>query len=139
MVGSVISDVMNGAAWRKAWRVLLVAALVCISWLAFTPNPPPAADLGWDKANHFAAFGTLAFLGMQCLQAGGRRAWWVLAGLLAYGVLIELVQSRIPGRDADARDVVADMIGAGVGLVVHTVVVRVLARLLPALNPVMPR
>ncbi|ANH71105.1 hypothetical protein ABE85_26295 (plasmid) [Mitsuaria sp. 7] len=101
--------------------------MVCgASWLAFSPHPPPAADLGWDKANHFTAFGTLAVIGLQCLAAGPRRRWIVLAVLLAYGILIELVQSQIPGRDADAQDVLADMIGAVIGVAVHALLLRVL-------------
>lgn len=126
---ALIADVVQGAGWRKAWRVLAVVTLVSISWLAFTPNPPPAADLGWDKANHFTAFGTLAFLGMQCLRPRASRALWVLAAAFAFGVLIELVQSQIPGRDADAQDVVADMIGAGVGLAVHALAVWAVSRI----------
>jgi VanZ family protein len=116
---ALMTDVAQGASWRNAWRLLTVVTLVSVSWLAFTPNPPPAADLGWDKANHFTAFGTLAFLGMQCLRPRAGRAWWVLAAALAFGVLIELVQSQIPGRDADAQDVVADMMGAVMGLAIH--------------------
>lgn len=118
---SWLADVAQGETWRQVWRLLCVITVVGVSWLAFTPNPPPAADLGWDKANHFTAFGTLAFLGMQCLRARAGRAWWVLAAMLAFGVLIELVQSQIPGRDADAQDVLADMMGAVMGLAVHAV------------------
>jgi VanZ family protein len=40
----------------------------------------------------------------------------VALGLLAFGVFIELVQSQIPGRDAEAMDVVADSIGILGGL-----------------------
>lgn len=119
----MLMDVVQGARWRQVWRVLCVVVVVGVSWLAFTPNPPPAADLGWDKANHFSAFGTLAFLGMQCLRPRAGRAWWVLATLLVFGVLIELVQSQIPGRDADAQDVLADMMGAVIGLAVHALAI----------------
>lgn len=115
--------------WRLAWRVLFVALIVVISWLAFSPHPPQGADLGWDKANHFAAFGTLAVVGMQCLRPRAHRRWIVLAVLLAYGILIELVQAHVPGRDADARDVVADMIGAGGGVIVHLLLMRWAGRL----------
>lgn len=114
-----LAEVAQGETWRQVWRLLAVITVVGISWLAFTPHPPPAADLGWDKANHFTAFGTLAFLGMQCLRPRPGRAWWVLAALLVFGVLIELVQAQIPGRDADAQDVLADMMGAVLGLAVH--------------------
>lgn len=135
---ALMADVVQGAGWRKAWRVLAVVTLVSISWLAFTPNPPPAADLGWDKANHFTAFGTLAFLGMQCLRPRASRALWVLAAAFAFGVLIELVQSQIPGRDADAQDVVADMIGAGVGLAVHALAVWAVSRIFGFRSDAMP-
>lgn len=108
-----------GGAGRELARVLAASA--------------PTADLGWDKANHFTAFGTLAFIGLQGLRAGPGRRWIVLAMLLAYGVLIELVQSQIPGRDAEAMDVVADMIGAVIGVGLHALVLRVIGpRVLPA-------
>jgi VanZ family protein len=129
-VSALVTDVLHGATWRPAWSLLTAVALLSISWLAFTPNPPPAADLGWDKANHFAAFGTLAFLGMQCLRARPSRPGWVLAALLAFGVLIELVQSQVPGRDADAQDVLADMIGAVIGLLVHAAFAWLIVRLI---------
>ncbi|WP_431258811.1 VanZ family protein [Roseateles chitinivorans] len=119
-----MSEALHDPRWRNAWRFLFLAVVAGASWLAFSPHPPPAADLGWDKANHFTAFGTLAFIGMQCLAAGPRRRWIVLAMLLAYGVAIELVQSQIPGRDADAQDVLADMIGAVIGVAVHALALR---------------
>ena len=122
-----MSDVLHDPRWRKAWRVLFLAVVLSASWLAFSPHPPRMADLGWDKANHFSAFGTLAFVGMQCLIASPRRRWIVLATLLAYGVGIELVQSQIPGRDAEAADVLADMIGAVIGLAVHALALRLIA------------
>lgn len=128
-LSSWLADVAQGETWRQLWRLLAVVTVAAVSWLAFTPNPPPAADLGWDKANHFTAFGTLAFLGMQCLRPRAGRAWWVLAALLVFGVLIELVQSQIPGRDADAQDVLADMMGAVMGLAVHAVALWAVRRI----------
>jgi VanZ family protein len=117
-----MSEVLHDPRWRTLWRLLFLAVVGGASWLAFSPHPPPAADLGWDKANHFTAFGTLAFIGLQGLAAGPRRRWTVLAVLLAYGILIELVQSQIPGRDAEAMDVFADMVGAVIGVAVHALV-----------------
>ena len=93
-----MSEVLHDPRWRNAWRFLFLAVVAGASWLAFSPHPPPAADLGWDKANHFTAFGTLAFIGMQGVAAGPRRRWIVLATLLAYGVAIELVQAGARSR-----------------------------------------
>ncbi|UXH79613.1 VanZ family protein [Roseateles amylovorans] len=124
----MIDHLLFNPQWRLAWRVLFLALVTVISWLAFSPHPPQGADLGWDKANHFAAFGTLAVVGLQCLRPSGNRRWAVLTGLLAYGILIEWVQSHVPGRDADARDVVADMIGAALGVGVHLLLTRLAGR-----------
>lgn len=92
---------------------MLVGVLMAVSYLALTPTPPKAADLGWDKLNHFSAFGTLMVL------AG--RVWpgrWMLGalGLLAYGGLIELLQTQVPGRAAEWADLLADGIGILLGL-----------------------
>lgn len=81
------------------------AAILVLSLL---PQGVPMPSTGWDKANHALAFGTLAVLG--CLAWPTRR-WKVLAGLLAYGVVIELLQALTPDRSAEALDVLADSIG----------------------------
>ena len=39
----------------------------------------------------------------------------LLAGLLAYGALIEVLQSFTPNRSADWRDLVADAVGLALG------------------------
>ena len=43
------------------------------------------------------------------------RVMAVLAGLLVYGVLIEVLQSFTPSRSGDWHDVVADAVGLAVG------------------------
>lgn len=131
MLSVLCSAVMSDARWRLAWRLLFLLLITMISWLAFSPLPPVGVDLGWDKANHFVAFATLAFVGLQCLRPGRRRRWAVVLALLAYGVLIELIQSHVPGRAADARDVLADMIGVAIGLAAHMLVLRCLPRPAP--------
>lgn len=96
------------------WRALLAAALLAICWLAFSAQPPPDLDTGWDKSNHLGAFAVLAF----CAERGfGRQAWrrWAPA-LLGFGIFIELVQSQVPGRSAEVSDVLADAVGIGLGV-----------------------
>ena len=105
--------------------VVFVGVLVAVSYLALTPTPPKAADLGWDKLNHFSAFGTLTVLGGL---AWGRTQWRVALGLLAYGGLIELLQTQVPGRAADWADLLADGIGIVLGLAVLAALRRLNAR-----------
>lgn len=96
-----------------AWRGLL-ALLVCgVTWLALTPAPPPVAGLLWDKANHLAAFASLAV----AASCGFPRRWKAVAlGLLVYGVVIELLQSVTPTRVGEAADLLADACGIALGL-----------------------
>lgn len=101
---------------RLAWRLLLATLLVAIGWLALTPNPPPATGLGWDKANHVLAFAALALCAGRGFGLGGGLALRVALALLVYGAAIELAQSQIPGRSAETRDLLADAVGIGIGL-----------------------
>lgn len=111
---------LMGSRWSQA---AFVALILIVSWLAFTPNPPPRIDLGWDKANHASAFATLL---ISACWAWPRRRRWAPPALLAYGVFIEIVQSFIPGRDGDWHDVVADAAGLLVGLLLLALLTKLL-------------
>ena len=76
--------------------------------LSLMPPSPSMPSTGWDKTNHMLGFAVLAFLGHFAWP--GRR-WSMLLGLLAYGGLIEVLQSFTPDRFAEFGDLVAD--GAG--------------------------
>lgn len=78
--------------------------------MPISPNMPTT---GWDKANHLLAFVVLAVLGCQ---SHPERTATVMLGLLAYGGLIEVLQSFTPDRFAEAGDLVADGLGLLVGL-----------------------
>lgn len=103
------------------WRTTLALLLAVISWLALTPAPPPEAGLFWDKLNHFAAFASLAVAGFM----GFQRRWVPVAlGLLAYGGLIEVLQSFTPTRVGEWVDLLADGIGIALGLGLAATVAR---------------
>lgn len=97
-------------------RALLLIAVVGVAWLAFDPNPPQAADTGWDKSNHALAFAVLAVLAMAAFPGPPARPGRVGLALLAYGVFIEAVQSQIPGRSGEWPDLLADAVGLAIGL-----------------------
>lgn len=94
-----------------------VPLTVC-TYLAVVPDPPehPVFDVS-DVVLHAAAFTylTLAF----ALTRYGRdprlyaRAFVVM---LAYGLLLEAVQSLVPERNAELKDLVVDLFGIGFGL-----------------------
>ena len=72
------------------WALALTGALVAITWLATTLNPPRDLDTGWDKSNHLLAFAVLALLADRMVIAWrrGTAARLAASGLvLAYGGL----------------------------------------------------
>ncbi len=98
-------------AWY--WRVALGAAVLAVLYFALTPTPPSDISTGWDKLNHALAFAALALAACFSAPMSPRRFAAVLVLLLGFGGAIELLQLRVPGRDAEWADLLAD----GVGLV----------------------
>ncbi|MCC6521677.1 MAG: VanZ family protein [Polyangiaceae bacterium] len=96
----------------RTLRLAFAAALVVVLALSLWPLPePPPLHTGWDKTDHLAAFVALGLLGLPSWPGERVR---VAGGLLAYGVLIEVLQGLTGYRMADWRDFVAD--AAGVAL-----------------------
>jgi VanZ family protein len=89
---------------------------MAVCWLAFTPDPPPSADTGWDKLNHVLAFAALAFCGWFSWGDAPHRVAGVAVCTLGFGVFIELVQLQIPGRTGEWPDLLADAVGIAAGL-----------------------
>ncbi len=94
------------------WRCSFVACFVGVLVLALMPSPPAMATTGWDKSNHLLAFGVLAGLGCNAFP---QRVGVLLLGLLAYGALIEILQSFTPTRSAEWLDLLADCFGVLLG------------------------
>lgn len=96
----------------RMWRWLLALAMLTLLVLSLAPAETPLPSTGWDKTNHLFGFATLAFLGQRAFPG---RTVPVLCGLLAYGGLIEILQSFTPDRFAEFGDLVADGIGLLIG------------------------
>ena len=105
-------------AMRWGGRLLFLTAILVISNIALQPGHSTPPNLfGSDKLSHMVAFLTLAGL--------SRLGWptqskWITGGLLLiYGFGIEFMQStQMVGRTASWSDVVADIIGIGIGFLV---------------------
>ncbi|RJQ43301.1 MAG: hypothetical protein C4538_12320 [Nitrospiraceae bacterium] len=71
-----------------------------------------------DKFIHTMAYAPLAFLFYLSLSKSGMRKYVFAAALLLtllYGIIDEIHQSFVPGRDAAVGDVAADFAGAVLG------------------------
>ena len=102
----------------RAWRVILVLLIGCIAVLALLPAPPTDFDTGWDKLNHWLAFGSLAFAASLSSQSSRTTRLLLLLSLLGFGGLIEVAQLYVPGRSAEWADLLADAIGIACGAAV---------------------
>ena len=109
-------------------RLVLLAAVVVITYLATTQQQYPVVRELSDKASHFLAFYVLALLvdySFPRTNLGIAKLGW----LIAYGMMIEVVQSFIPNRTASLIDLAAD----GMGIALYGLSIPVLKRV-PLMN-----
>jgi VanZ family protein len=93
--------------------------VIAVSLLAVLPQDQSVITTGWDKANHTLAFFVL--LGLLDNAYPSMNLWIKkIAPLIAYAILIELVQSQIPGRYASLLDIIGDAVGLGLYLLIRS-------------------
>jgi VanZ family protein len=101
----------------RHWRAVLVVLMVTGVLFAVRPLTsrlaPETLFLHSDKIAHVLYF---ALLWVLARRAGWRAAWPLAAGLLGYGVFVELAQSLAPtNRSASLLDIAADATGVALG------------------------
>ena len=94
-----------------------LAALALVFWLSSLSNVPGARYF-WDKLLHVVGYTGLGVLALRAFHGGVRRlspAPTAFAGIaiIVWGISDEFHQSFVPGRDASAWDLLADVIGFG--------------------------
>lgn len=95
------------------YKLPAIVFALAILYLAVTPLPEPPVDVPMsDKIAHFSAFLLLGLLSAVPFRKGGKTFFWAFALPVVYGLIIELVQSRVPNRNAEFMDFVADALGA---------------------------
>lgn len=99
---------------ERLFKAVFALCALAVMVLSLLPLGPDAPSLGWDKANHLTAFALLAALGCRAYP---NRTAAVMTGLLAYGGLIEVLQSFTGYRMAEWADLLADALGLPLGWV----------------------
>jgi len=94
------------------WIPPFFACALTVLVIALMPAPQPLIPTGWDKSNHLLAFAVMAVLGCKAFP---QRLDNMLLGLLAYGALIEILQSFTPTRSGEFVDLLADSFGILLG------------------------
>ena len=112
---------MRTTMLRSAFWVCALAILA----MSLMPPVPQMPTTGWDKSNHMLGFALLMLLGRSAYPG---RTVFLVAGLLAYGALIELLQSFTPTRFAEWGDLLADGLGLFAGWALGQIMAWLLAR-----------
>ena len=101
---------------KNKYYIYCSFALMAAIWLLSSRHQTPIHLTGyWDKVVHFASWAFLTVLLSRGLRGGrGRLVAFTVA--VAYGILDEFHQSFVPGREPSAADVLADSLGAAVGV-----------------------
>ena len=105
-------------------RYLFWVALVGSYVAAIVPQDmaPHIGNLS-DKSTHFIAFAVLTLLLRLSYQIG---IVWTSFLLLFYAIFIEISQYFTPNRSAELLDVVADVIGIAIGLLLYPLVCKLI-------------
>lgn len=125
---ATLNQLLHDARWQRHWRLLLLVFAATSAYFAFAPASPQLAMSLHDKVNHLAAFAAMGLAAALAQPASWRHTRAAAAGLFAYGAFIEIVQSMLPTRSADAADLLADAIGAAAGLLLVAALRRVWRR-----------
>ena len=106
-------------------RLLLIGTSVSIAVLSLLPPEQlPTGVSVSDKLVHAAGYGLLGALA----SASGFRPWAAFLTVLGFGLLLELAQLISGYRAFEWGDLLADAVGAALGIALVTGVHRLLAR-----------
>jgi len=108
-----VTSVLLPLRYAHVWTILGGLLLTVILILALMPNPPPLPLAYNDKMTHALAFTTLMVWFSGVIEM--RRLPTLAICLVAYGVLIELLQSLTESRHPELLDVGADVAGILLG------------------------
>jgi VanZ family protein len=111
--------------YQQLWRGTFWACALAILVLSLMPPVPQMPTTGWDKSNHMLGFAVLMLFGRWAYPG---RTVFLVCGLLAYGILIELLQSLTPARFAEWGDLLADGLGLFAGWALGQMMAWLLAR-----------
>ncbi len=114
------------------WQTVGWVLVAIVTILSLIPEPPSMPTImSWDKSQHTAAYAAL----MYWFGMAFTRHWRWPAFLLAWGLLMEVVQGLGGIRTMDPFDMVANLLGVLGGLLILR---TPCARFLSALDRVIP-
>jgi UDP-N-acetylmuramyl pentapeptide phosphotransferase/UDP-N-acetylglucosamine-1-phosphate transferase len=108
----------SGLRWAAA--AAWMAVIFVLSAQSNLPNLMPGLPGLEEIAGHLSVYALLAALLWWALRGAGIRypAAWALVAAVLYGAADEFHQSFVPGRTMTVNDLLVDLIGAGLALLI---------------------
>ncbi|RKZ26644.1 hypothetical protein DRQ29_04600 [bacterium] len=104
----------------KIFTITAIIYSVALFSMSLIPKFGPGQMFPFaDKITHFGAFIVLGFLVVHSIREFKNiRHIWIYALIIAsvYGILMEIAQGYIPGRECNIFDWIADFLGASAGV-----------------------
>jgi len=97
--------------------IIDVAKSWALGWWPWRGSGIGSGVFSVDKLIHLALFGFCGWALVHGWMSSARRWLLFYVPLLAFGVVTEVLQHFVPGRGADPLDLVADGVGASLGMV----------------------
>lgn len=120
---AVMCLVYYGSSRIDGPGALLVTVRQAADRFGLAPSDSRLAVFLFQKAGHFAEFGLLAWLLLRAIRLTWRTARHPGAGALVLAALFalsdEFHQAFVPGREPRIRDVIIDLAGAAVAIVIQ--------------------
>ncbi|MCW5624301.1 MAG: VanZ family protein [Burkholderiales bacterium] len=122
LLNRAVARIVDSHRLRCGLIALTIGLVIELFWLGAQPIAVGLFQAPWDKVAHFVTYGGLAMI--LSLGFGLRRPWWVLGLTLTVALADELFQLRLPGRQPDVLDWLADAAAAASVVLFTTVLMR---------------
>ena len=120
----MITFIFSFKIWlRKTIAAIYLATIAVLSLMPVRELPHFTVFPEIDKVVHFSMYFGLSFLACWSFELSRdkmKSIYLLLAGVFMYGVLMEILQRTMHnGRNFDFKDMVANLTGAIVGIIIY--------------------
>lgn len=98
-------------------RLAFLVSGGAIGFLSLLPVSSLPETGVWDKLEHLAAYGWLVVPGLWAFPQK-QNVPRLVAGVIFYGIMLEVLQSLVPGRHPSFTDIIANSLGVALGCAV---------------------
>ncbi|KYG85702.1 hypothetical protein AWW67_00200 [Roseivirga seohaensis] len=116
---------------KQYWASVLWAIVLAVLMLLPQDSFPESKLLSYDKLAHLGVFGILSFLVLlgkrnkeDKVRLENKSLIRALTICIVYGLVLESLQSVVPGRMTDIYDLLSNTIGAIAGVVVFSTFIK---------------